>query len=69
MTIHIQKFVDRLQGTEARGLKDFSMSTTDARALRDDITKLLLTLQTLQEKVSNQSTDQVITVEVGGGSF
>lgn len=69
MTIHIQKFVDRLQGTEARGLKDFSMSTADAKMLRDDITRLLLNLQILNEKLGASGTDQVITVELGGGSF
>ena len=69
MSLHIQKFVDRLQGTEARGLKDFSMSTADAKMLRDDITRLLLNLQILNEKLGVQSADQVITVELGGGAF
>ena len=40
--IHIQRFVERLQGFEARGQKDFSMPIKDAKDLHADITKLLL---------------------------
>jgi hypothetical protein len=39
MSIHLQRFGDRVQGNESRGLKDFTMSMTDARALHADLTK------------------------------
>ena len=50
MTIHLQKFVDRVRGQEARGARDLVMTMNEARDLHADITRLLLTLQALQEK-------------------
>jgi hypothetical protein len=67
--IHIQRFIDRLQGFEARGTKDFIMPVKDAKDLHADITRLLLSLETAREAAEKSTQDQVITVEVGGGSF
>jgi len=70
MSIHLQRFVDRVRGFEARATKDFSMSMNDAKDLHADITRLLIELQDLREKLQNQSnSDQVITVEMTGGKF
>jgi 1-aminocyclopropane-1-carboxylate deaminase/D-cysteine desulfhydrase-like pyridoxal-dependent ACC family enzyme len=67
--IHIQRFVERLQGFEARGTKDFMMPIRDAKDLHADITKLLLALELARESAEKNTQDQVITVEVGGGTF
>jgi hypothetical protein len=69
MSVHLQRFVDRVQGNESRGLKDFTMSMSDARALHADLTRLLIELQALREQASGQPKEEVITVEVGGGAF
>lgn len=69
MTIHLQKFVDRVRGHEARGSRDFVMSMADAKDLHADITRLLLELYTLREQAVLTSSEQVITVQIGGGSF
>ena len=69
MTVHLQKFVDRVRGHEARGSRDFVMSMSDAKDLHADITRLLLTLQTLQEQVKTEAEHEVITVQIGGGQF
>jgi hypothetical protein len=69
MSLHLQKFVDRVQGNESRGLKDFTMSMSDARALHADLTRLLIELQALREQAAAKPQEEVITVEVGGGSF
>ena len=70
MTIHLQRFVDRVRGAEARGTRDFTMSMTDAKDLHADITRLLLELHTLKETVTNKTdSDQTITVEITGGTF
>jgi DNA primase len=70
MTIHIQRFVDRVRGAEARGTRDFTMSMADAKDLHADITRLLLELHTLTETVGNKTnSDQTITVELTGGTF
>lgn len=68
--IHIQRFVERLQGFEARGAKDYSMPLKDAKDLHADITKLLLALETLRtNKPSTPTNNDVITVEMTGGSY
>ena len=71
MTIHLQKFVERLQGFEARGAKDFIMPMADAKGMHADLTQLLLELTTLKEAAATESAkkDEVITVKMDGGSF
>jgi len=69
MSIHLQRFVDRVQGNENRGLKDFTMSMTDARAMHADLTRLLIELQTLREQAATQPREEVVTVNMDGGSF
>jgi hypothetical protein len=69
MTVHLNKFVDRVRGHEARGSRDFVMSMTDARDLHADITRLLLELQNLQQQVAKTTEEPVITVKIDGGSF
>ena len=69
MSLHLQRFVDRVQGNESRGLKDFTMSMTDAKALHADLTRLLIELQALREVVATKSQEEVITVNMDGGSF
>jgi hypothetical protein len=70
MTIHLQRFVDRVRGLEARGAKDFNMSMQDAKDLHADITRLLLDLHTLKEyNTANKQTDNIVTLDVDGGAF
>ena len=69
MTIHLQKFVDRVRGHEARGSRDFVMSMTDAKDLHADITRLMLELHDLRKQATITAEEPVIRVQVGGGSF
>lgn len=70
MSIHLQKFVDRVRGFEARGAREFTMSIQDAKDLHADITRLLIDLQTLKENAAAKSQEpEVITVQMDGGSF
>jgi DNA primase len=70
MSIHLQRFVDRVRGFEARGAKDFNMSMQDAKDLHADITRLLLDLHNLKEYATNKQTDNnTITLDVDGGAF
>jgi hypothetical protein len=70
MSIHLQRFVDRLRGFEARGARDFTMSMTDAKDLHADITRLLITLQTLQTaQTDSDKSDTVVEVQINGGGF
>jgi len=69
MSLHIQRFVDRVQGNESRGAKDFVMSMSDARAMHADLTRMLLDLNELRVAAAQKQQDEVITVEVKGANF
>jgi hypothetical protein len=69
MTMHIQRFVDRLRGFESRGVKDFTMSLTDAKDLHADITRLLLEMETLRNNLVVKVTEEPIQVQITGGTF
>ena len=63
--IHIQRFIERLQGFDAKGSQNFIMTMKDAKDLHADITKLLLVLQNKQ----TNNADEVIEVQITGGKF
>jgi hypothetical protein len=68
MTIHLNKFIDRVQGQDARGSRDFVMTMAEAKNLHADLTRLLLELRDLREQSKPQETP-VIAVRLEGGSF
>ena len=67
MSIHLHKFIERLQGFEARGAKEFIMPINDAKGIHADLTRLLLELNDLKEAAL--STEEVIKVTLDGGTF
>jgi len=69
MTIHLSKFVERVQGQQARGARDFIMSMKDAQDLHADITRLLLELRALREQTVQTLQQEEITVKMDGGTF
>jgi len=69
MSLHINRFIDRIKAADARQQRDFTMSMSDAKDLHADITKLLLALQTLHEQGTATSTNPTIELEVTGGTF
>lgn len=69
MSLHINKFIDRIKANESRGQREFIMTMTEAKDLHADITKLLLSLQVLLERDQQTQTEQVINVEIKGDDF
>lgn len=67
--IHLQKFIDRVQGTEARGLRDISIPLSDAKAMSAELTRILLELQNYREQIAAQPAEEVIQVSIDGGTF
>ena len=70
MSLHINRFVDRIKAADARQQRDFTMTMSEAKDLHADITKLLLALQNLHEQSTaippaNPATD----LEINGGTF
>lgn len=68
MSLHINRFVDSIKAHESRGQRDFTMTMRDAKDLHSDITKLLLTLETLHTQ-STRPKQETVSVELSGGSF
>jgi hypothetical protein len=69
MSMHLQKFVDRLRGYESRGAKDFIMSIQDAKDLHADITRLLIVLENLRSSTAKPVINEALQVEIDGGRF
>lgn len=69
MSIHLQRFIERLQGFEARGAKDFIMPIADAKGMHADLTRLLLELTTLKEQAVIAQDNEVVSIKMDGGVF
>lgn len=69
MSLHLQKFIERVRGNDARGGKDFVMPMKDAKGMAADLTELLLELRTLQTAALKPQQDQVIELKIEGGGF
>jgi hypothetical protein len=72
MSLHLQKFIERVRGHEARASKDFVMPMADAKGMAADLTELLLELRTAKEallKPRDDKDEEVLEVVVTGGTF
>lgn len=69
MSLHINRFIDRLKTAEGRRDRELVLTLPEARDLHSDITKLLLVVQELREKHMDNDREQPIQVELSGGSF
>lgn len=63
--MNIKQFVDKVSLAESRKTKDLVIPMTEARLLRDDLTKLLVDYYTLTEN----KPEEVIYVTLDGGTF
>ena len=64
--LYIRKFIDRVAQCDATGANDFIWTMADAKNLHGDITKLLLDIETL----ANRTTEETPTeIEVDGGTW
>jgi hypothetical protein len=64
--IQIKRFIDKIASVEARQGKDIVLPIADARALRDEITKLVIEQK---ESATPAKTDEVIEVVMRGGKW
>jgi len=69
LSIHLQKFIERVRGNDLRGGKDFVMPMKDAKGMAADLTELLLELRTLKEVALQPQKEEVIEVKISGGKF
>lgn len=68
MSLHLQKFIERIRGHDARGVKDFVMPMVDAKGMHADLTELLLELKQLKESAATSKND-VVEFKIDGGKF
>jgi hypothetical protein len=64
--IHIKHFLERVSLQESKNNKTVVITIDDARGLRDEISKLMADYYKLS---SSDNKDEVIKVEIIGGSF
>jgi hypothetical protein len=69
LSLHIQRFIDRIRGNEARGSRDFVMPMSDAKGLHADLTDLLLELNTLRQQAHAAKQDEIVQISINGGGF
>lgn len=64
--INIKKFIDKVAYSELRNVRDVLLPLQDARGLRDEISKLLVDLNSLQKPSVKEDTTKI---EIKGGTF
>lgn len=64
--IHIKRFIDKIASMEGKQGRDVVLPISDARALRDEITKLLLDQR---ESKPQQQPNEIVQVEIKGGKW
>lgn len=69
MTLHITRFVDRVRTAEQRQQRDILLTLREAQDLHADITKLLATMAALQQEPDQKPSNNVIQIDMDGGSF
>lgn len=69
MSLHINRFVDRVRSAEHRGHRDFVMTLVEARELQADLVKLLLALHAVAQSQATTASTDTGAVEITGGSF
>lgn len=70
MSLHINRFIDRIKAADARQQRDFNMSMSDAKDLHADITKLLSALHTLHEQsMATGANNATVELQITGGTF
>lgn len=67
--IHIKKFLDKMSVIESKQAKDVVLPISDARGLRDEVSKLLSDLYELTTKKVEENKQEVIEIQVKGGGF
>lgn len=67
--LHIKRFIDKVASVEAKQSKDLVLPIMDARGLRDDVSKLLAELHELNSNREATKNDEIVQVEIKGGSF
>ncbi len=67
--LNIKRFIDKVAVAESKQTKDLVLPLSDARGLRDEISKLLSDLYDLSQEQSTAKENEIVQIEIKGGSF
>lgn len=67
MSLHINRFIDRVRAAESRQQREVTMTVTEARDLLADITRLLLKLESASALTPAEP--EIVEVQLSGGTF
>lgn len=68
MSLHINRFIEKIKAAESRGMRDITMTTAEARDLHNELTRILLKIESMTDAAQASDT-QVLTLEVKGEPF
>ncbi len=67
--LHIKRFIDKMAVAESKQTKDLVLPMSDARGLRDELSKLLSDLYVLSQDQNAEKDSEIVQIEIKGGSF
>ena len=67
--LQIKRFIDKMAVAESKQTKDLVLPMSDARGLRDEISKLLSDLYEMSQEQNTAKENEIVQVEIKGGSF
>jgi hypothetical protein len=70
--IHIKKFIDKVSSMDSRSSRDLVLPATEARALRDELAKLLVDrFEAAAAAAVSKPTvaDSIIELQISGGKW
>jgi hypothetical protein len=67
--LNIKRFIDKVAVAESKQTKDLVLPMSDARGLRDEVSKLLSDLYDMSQEQNIAKENEIIQVEVKGSSF
>jgi hypothetical protein len=67
--LQLKRFIDKVAVAESKQNKDLVLPMSDARGLRDEISKLLSDLYDMSQGQNKEKDSEILQVEIKGGSF
>jgi hypothetical protein len=67
--LNIKRFIDKVAVAESKQTKDLVLPLSDARGLRDEVSKLLSDLYDMSHDQNTAKENEIVQVEIKGGSF
>ena len=67
--LNIKRFIDKVAVAESKQTKDLVLPMSDARGLRDELSKLLSDLYQMSHDQATAKENEIVQIEIKGGSF